>query len=183
MCYQRTFSVEDVSAEVEQHFAAADYWCQVFVNGECVTEHEGGCMPFRIAVNDYVHVCENLLTMRVYDPVQTAITIPRWIERQVDSGQPPFNAETIPHGKQTWYIDASDFWQDVTLTTVPACYIDQVRVTPDTMLGPLPYFLEQVNNPSGELDRVVLHHKAITRLGLSDPDPKESRHGHETLSP
>ncbi len=135
MWYQRTFHIEDVSGEVLLDFGAVDYWCQVFVNGECVTEHEGGYMPFRMAIKKYVHVGENLLTVRVYDTIQTAITIPRWIEQQTDSTQPPFNAETIPHGKQTWYLDASGIWQDVKLTTVPARYIDQVHVTPDIHTG------------------------------------------------
>lgn len=135
MWYQRTFHVEELGGEVLLDFGAVDYWCQVFVNGVCVTEHEGGYMPFRVAIGGQLRAGENLLTVRVYDAIQAAITIPRWMETPAEATQPPFNAETIPHGKQTWYLDTSGIWQDVTLTTVPPRYIDHVQVTPNIHTG------------------------------------------------
>jgi hypothetical protein len=134
--YQRTFAADAGDGELLLDFGAVDYWCQVFVNGECVGEHEGGYTPFRIPIRQFVHAGENRLTVRVYDAIQSSITIPRWMDAPTpENDAPPFNAETIPHGKQTWYLDASGIWQDVTLTSVPARYIDQVHVTPDIHTG------------------------------------------------
>ncbi len=136
MWYQRTFEVSPDDGELLLDFGAVDYWCQVFVNGVCVAEHEGGYMPFRIPIRAQVHTGENRLTVRVYDTIQTQISVPRWMDQPAPEGnQPPFHAETIPHGKQTWYLDASGIWQAVTLTRVPARYIDQVHVTPDIHTG------------------------------------------------
>ncbi len=135
---QRTFQLEDsqLSGAVLLDFGAVDYWCQVYVNGECVGEHEGGYTPFRFSIRQFVHAGENTLTVRVYDAVQEAITINRWLDMpNAEPSQPPFRAETIPHGKQTWYIDASGIWQDVTLTTVPKRYIERVHVTPNIHTG------------------------------------------------
>lgn len=134
--YRRTFTVEETSGDVLLDFGAVDYWCQVYVNGECVAEHEGGYMPFRASIRHVVTVGENTLAVRVYDTTQEAITIPRWLDAPPhENNAPPFNPETIPHGKQTWYLDASGIWQDVRLISVPPRYIDQVHVTPDIHSG------------------------------------------------
>ncbi|MBK8032976.1 MAG: hypothetical protein IPK17_26540 [Chloroflexi bacterium] len=136
MWYQRSFDVTEGDGELLLDFGAVDYWCQVFVNAALVAEHEGGYMPFRIPIRRYVQAGANRLTVRVYDTIQTQISVPRWMDKPAPEGhQPPFHAETIPHGKQTWYLDASGIWQDVTLTSVPTRYIDQVHVTPDIHTG------------------------------------------------
>lgn len=136
MWYRRTFTVDDHDGELLLDFGAVDYWCQIYINGNCVAEHEGGYTPIRIPIRRFVQSGENTLAVRVYDTVQTEISIPRWIERPApETSQPPFNAETIPHGKQTWYIDASGIWQNVTLTPVPTRYIDRAHITPDIHTG------------------------------------------------
>ncbi len=75
--------------------------------------------------------------MRVYDSVQSNITIPRWSTSAEDRESPPFDARNVPHGKQEWYINVGGIWQDVTLTAVPKVYIDQVQVTTDIHTGRL----------------------------------------------
>jgi hypothetical protein len=131
--YQRTFEVNDdwLAGEVLLEFGAVDYWCEVFVNGQRVGEHEGGYLPFRFAVRSALFAGNNTLTVRVYDPVQDAIVIPRWRHDATppDRTQPPFNAVNIPHGKQEWYINVGGIWQDVRLTAVPSRYIEQAHVT------------------------------------------------------
>lgn len=138
MWYGRTFTLDEteLGGEVLLDFGAVDYWCQVYVNGHFIGEHEGGYMPFRYAIRSFVHAGENTLAVYVYDKAQESIVISRWLEQTApENDKPPFQAETIPHGKQTWYIDASGIWQDVTLTTVPARYIERVHVTPDIHTG------------------------------------------------
>jgi hypothetical protein len=136
--YQHRFELSPdwMTGELLLHFGAVDYWCQVYVNGQYVGAHEGGYTPFRFPIRQYVQQGENRLSVRVYDTVQEAIVIPRWRDApDAASAQPPFNPELIPHGKQTWYIDASGIWQDVKLTAVPAQYIDRVQITPDIHSG------------------------------------------------
>ena len=136
--YQRSFEVDQaaLSGELILHFGAVDYWCQVYVNGQCIGEHEGGHTSFEFAIRQWVTPGENTLAVRVYDSSQEAIIIPRWRQEITpESKQPPFKPELIPHGKQTWYLDASGIWQDVTLTAVPATYLQQVHITPDIHSG------------------------------------------------
>ncbi|MFN8528140.1 MAG: glycoside hydrolase family 2 TIM barrel-domain containing protein [Anaerolineae bacterium] len=168
--YQRSFAVEALNGEVLLDFGAVDYWCQVFVNDEIVAEHEGGYMPFRISIRKYVHLGENRLTVCVYDTIQTAITIPRWIETPTEPMQPPFNAETIPHGKQTWYLDASGIWQDVTLTTVPVRYIDQVHVTPNIHTGEAKIRVRLAGMPQAANVRVSINAVSSEAPIASDQD-------------
>jgi hypothetical protein len=138
MWYQRTFTVNeaDLGGELLLEFGAVDYWCQVYINGQCIGEHEGGYTPFRFPIRQFVHAGENTLSVYVYDKAQDAIIISRWLDKPApEPNMPPFQAETIPHGKQTWYIDASGIWQEVTLTSVPSRYIERVHITPDIHSG------------------------------------------------
>lgn len=136
--YQHSFELDEawLGGEVLLEFGAVDYWCQVYVNGQCVGEHEGGYTPFRLPIRHAARPGENTLSVRVYDTAQQEITFPRWRDDvQRDGTQPPFEPDVIPHGKQTWYIDASGIWQDVTLTAVPLRYIDRVHITPNIHTG------------------------------------------------
>ncbi len=134
--YQRTFAVgeAELAGELLLHFGAVDYACQVYVNGELAGEHEGGYTPFALAIRSYVHSGENTLTVRVYDAVQSAVVIPRWRDQPAPSAL-PVAPEDMPHGKQTWYIDTSGIWQDVTLTAIPSAHIEHVRATTDIYTG------------------------------------------------
>lgn len=136
--YQRTFTLDAaaLTGEVILRFGAVDYWCQVYLNGQYVGEHEGGHTAFEFAVRQWMQPGENTLTVRVYDSSQRAIVIPRWRQDiPPENTSPPFAPESIPHGKQTWYLDASGLWQDVTLTFVPATYLRQIHITPDIQTG------------------------------------------------
>jgi hypothetical protein len=117
-----------LAGELLLHFGAVDYWCQVFVNGQLVGEHEGGYMPITLPVRSAMQTGQNEIAVRVYDPVQTSISIERW-PHAVTAKAMPFAPEDIPHGKQEWYINVGGLWQDVTLTAVPAVYIATAHVT------------------------------------------------------
>lgn len=133
--YVTTFDLSDewLRAELLLTFGAVDYWSQVYVNGQCIAEHEGGYMPFSASIKAAAHVGSNQLAVRVYDAVQSNITIARWFDGQTpsDPTQPPFDSHNVPHGKQEWYRNVGGIWQDVTLTALSAAYIEQVHVTPN----------------------------------------------------
>ena len=126
------------------HFGAVDYWCQVFVNGEMAGVHEGGYTPFTLSIGSLVKPGENEIAVRVFDAVQTEISIPRWPASQngTSPGGPPFEANDIPHGKQEWYINAGGIWQDVTLSSVPRRYISHARVSTDINTGEASFRIE-----------------------------------------
>jgi hypothetical protein len=73
--------------------------------------------------------------VRVYDPAQDSIVIPRWRDQPPRTDGPPFAAEHIPHGKQEWYVNVGGIWQDVILKAVPARYIENVAITPNIHTG------------------------------------------------
>jgi hypothetical protein len=137
--YRRSVEVTDdwLRGELLLHFGAVDYWCQVFVNGQMVAQHEGGYTPFTVPVRAQMHPGANEIAVRVYDTAQSQIVIPRWPNYPETTARPdpPFDANHIPHGKQEWYINAGGIWQDVTLTAVPATYVDHIHVTPDIHTG------------------------------------------------
>ncbi|MFN8496318.1 MAG: glycoside hydrolase family 2 TIM barrel-domain containing protein [Anaerolineae bacterium] len=133
--YRREVDVDEawLTGELLLRFGAVDYWCQVFVNGQLVGEHEGGYTPFTIPIARSVQPGRNEIAVRVYDAAQTGMTIERWptFDPRVGADGPPFDPAHVPHGKQEWYINVGGIWQDVTLTAVPLPYIDSVQITPD----------------------------------------------------
>jgi Glycosyl hydrolases family 2, TIM barrel domain/Glycosyl hydrolases family 2, sugar binding domain/Glycosyl hydrolases family 2 len=128
--YVRDLEMDDkwLQGELLLTFGAVDYWCQVYINGQLAGEHEGGYTPFTLPIRKFVQMGTNQIAVRVYDAAYTGTLVPRWYKDQPTNQ--PFNPIHIPHGKQSWYLDASGIWQDVTLTAVPAVYIDRVYITP-----------------------------------------------------
>ncbi|MFN8472694.1 MAG: glycoside hydrolase family 2 TIM barrel-domain containing protein [Anaerolineae bacterium] len=153
--YRRAVDVgaEWLAGELLLRFGAVDYWCQVFVNGQMVGEHEGGYTPFSIPIARWARPGRNEIAVRVYDATQTGIPIDRWpkFDPHVGAGGPPFDPVHIPHGKQEWYINVGGIWQDVTLTAVPLPYIDSVQVTPD-MHGNAHIAVQVADGEAGTVD-------------------------------
>lgn len=102
-------------------FGAVDYFCEVFVNGKQVGEHEGGYTPFTFDVTDALKPGANELVVRVVDPPMD--------ERENRARFPQMMYNEIPHGKQNWYVQTGGIWQAVTLEIKPKIYIEQIHVT------------------------------------------------------
>jgi hypothetical protein len=103
------------------HFGAVDYFATVWVNGTLVGEHEGGYLPFELAIDAAVHPDPtelHELVVRVIDPGNDA-----------DAGDFPF-AE-VPHGKQSWYGPIGGIWQSVWLERRHRIHVTGLRLTPD----------------------------------------------------
>jgi hypothetical protein len=155
--YRRSFEVDGElsGGDLRLRFGAVDYWCEVFLNGVRLGEHEGGYTPFEFGLRDALRDGSNEITVRVFDPVQSAVLIERWpdFERQSQAARrgPPFVAAHVPHGKQDWYVNTGGIWQDVTLTPRPAAWIDRLRVTPN--LDPATAKVEL--RLAGDIDRLA----------------------------
>src|SRR5579864_3859212 len=67
--YRTTFALDDtwLGGELLLKFGAVDYWCEVFVNGQRVGEHEGGYTPFVFEIRRFVHAGENEVVVHVFD--------------------------------------------------------------------------------------------------------------------
>ncbi|MCS7056701.1 MAG: beta galactosidase jelly roll domain-containing protein [Thermoflexales bacterium] len=91
-------------------FGAADYFADVWVNGEKAGAHEGGYLPFELDVTRLLRPGNNVVVVRVDDSLD-------------------FFPE-IPHGKQSWYGPISGLWQPVTLESRPRKHIVALRITP-----------------------------------------------------
>lgn len=101
--YRRTFVIdkENSGKRVLLCFNAADYETDVWVNGIHAINHKGGFAPFSVDITDYLNGAENVLVVRCYDGLETA----------------------VPRGKQHWegitygcfYYPNSGIWQSVWL--------------------------------------------------------------------
>lgn len=119
--YRRWFGIPGTwqGSQVLLHLGAVDYYAEVWVNGVRLGDHEGGYLPFELAIEDAVRFgAENEILVRVVDPTQNEAAFPQF----------PF-AE-IPHGKQSWYGPVGGLWQSVWLEARAACHIAQLHVTP-----------------------------------------------------
>lgn len=99
-------------------FKAVDYQAELFVNNKYVGVHEGGYTPFCFDITDYVRPGDNVILLRVIDPVAN------------EEGTEGISYWYIPHGKQNWYVQCSGIWQSVFLHIRPRRHIDKVKITP-----------------------------------------------------
>ncbi len=101
--YRRTFAIakENAGKRALLCFNAADYETDVWVNGIHAINHKGGFTPFSVDITDYLNGEENVLVVRCFDSLETA----------------------VPRGKQHWegitygcfYYPNSGIWQSVWL--------------------------------------------------------------------
>ncbi|HKD92244.1 MAG TPA: hypothetical protein VKB56_10080, partial [Terriglobales bacterium] len=120
--WYRTTIAKFASTHTLLRFSACDYFCEVFVNGEKVGEHEGGYTPFEIDVTSHLRSDSNELIVKVTDPPRDA--------KRNQQLLPQFLYDELPHGKQNWYVQTGGLWQSVALLAVPKISISSVHVTP-----------------------------------------------------
>lgn len=118
--YQRNFTIPAAwhGQRILLHFGAVDYHSKVWLNGQLITEHEGGHTPFTEDITDFLVEGEQRLVVQAKDD-------PRDMEK--------------PRGKQDWELDphaiwyprTSGIWQPVWLEPVAETHIGRLRITPD----------------------------------------------------
>lgn len=107
--------------DVVLHFGAVNYWCELWVNGTLVGEHEGGYTPFAFRINEALYPDDgNEIALWVLTPA-------------IDDERFPFTE--IPHGKQDWYGPTGGIWQDVWIERRPVAHIESLRLTPHLAAG------------------------------------------------
>lgn len=117
--YQRKVSLTPAfkNKNVILQFGAVDWLCEVFINGKKVGGHQGGYDPFSIDITAALAGKSDFnLTVSVWDPSD-------------EGPQPRGKQVKSPHS--IWYTPVTGIWQTVWLESVPASYIQSVKLTPD----------------------------------------------------
>lgn len=142
--YERDFELPAswANQRVLLHFGAVDYRATVWVNGVCVTQHEGGHVPFHADMTPALQTGSNRITLRAED-ITTDLEQPR--------------------GKQYWeresaaifYTRTTGIWQTVWLEPVPHIALDRVKILPDIDTGEIK--LETLLNAHEDGLRITAH--------------------------
>ncbi len=117
--YSRRFGRPDLGPDEVAllHFGAVAEVAEVQVNGRMLARHEGGNLPFEVALPAEILRDINELVVICHAPDGSA------------QDQVPF-AE-IPHGKQSWYGITGGIWQSVRLEIRPRLHTTHVAITAD----------------------------------------------------
>ncbi|MDO1449461.1 glycoside hydrolase family 2 TIM barrel-domain containing protein [Rhodocytophaga aerolata] len=117
--YKRTISIPAnfKKGKVLLHFGAADWQCEVFVNGKKAGAHQGGYDPFSFDITPLLKGGnQQEVSVKIWDPSN-------------DGPQPRGKQIKNPHG--IWYTPVTGIWQTVWLEAVPQTYITSTKHTPD----------------------------------------------------
>lgn len=158
--YRRMFVLPDGfnRGRVLLHFGAVDYYCTVYLNGFEVGIHRGGYYPFSFDVTDYLREGDNELTLSVTDPSETGAQA---------------RGKQFMGGSGIWYAPISGIWQSVWMESVPATYIQSVRITPDIDRNEVRVEVQQEGGASEiewrvqEGDRVLVSGKGGAKLAIA----------------
>jgi hypothetical protein len=137
------------------HFGAVDYHATVWLNGQLLGEHEGGYLPFELALGDAASPGANELVVRVIDPDSDTARFPEF----------PF--EEIPHGKQSWYGPIGGIWQSVYVEARAATHLTSLKITPD-LANARAHVAVSLNRPA--------ERRLALRLAVTDPPGQVSYH-------
>jgi beta-galactosidase len=104
---------------IHLEFEAADYFVEVWLNGECLGSHEGGYTPFALdATKAAVIDGANRLAVRLIDPHDA-------------DGYEDFKPKTIPCAKEHGYFTFAGLWGSVRIVGKPPAHLTDVFVRPD----------------------------------------------------
>lgn len=102
------------------HFGAVDYRAMIWVNGRLAGTHEGGNVPIKLDITDFLKAGQQqTVTVRAEDPPEDRY---------------------IPRGKQYWqpqsrgifYTRTTGIWQPVWIEATGTSFIDKLRIHPQT---------------------------------------------------
>ncbi len=99
------------------HFGAVDQSCAVYINGQKVTEHTGGYLPFSADITDHLHTD--------HEPDQLIVRV----QDLSDTSYHARGKQKLNNGGM-YYQATSGIWQTVWLEIVPARYIQNLVITP-----------------------------------------------------
>lgn len=118
--YSRTFDFQwSPNASIcSLEFDAADYFADVWLNGNNLGSHEGGYTPFAFDATSAIRNGENKLVVRIIDP-------------HGPNGFGDFRPREFPSAKEHGYWSFGGLWGSVKIITKPTQHIADVFVQPD----------------------------------------------------
>ena len=111
-----TIPADFIKDKVILHFGAVDQIAEVFINGEFVTKHVGGFLPFSIDIKPYLKGNDVEILLRVQDTTNSSYH---------SSGKQALNPGGI------WYKPQSGIYMPVWMESVKEGYIENIKITPD----------------------------------------------------
>jgi beta-galactosidase/beta-glucuronidase len=117
--YRRTFTLPQTfnGKNTLLHFGAADWQCEVFVNGKKAGEHKGGYDPFSFDITALLNKSASQeIVVKVWDPS--------------DEGPQP-RGKQVKNPNSIWYTPVTGIWQTVWLEAVPKTFIQSAKYFPD----------------------------------------------------
>nr|WP_295864693.1 sugar-binding domain-containing protein [uncultured Chitinophaga sp.] len=134
--YKRTFDKPAAKGKdrVLLHFGAVDFDATVYLNGKKIGNHTGGYTGFQFDITDQLKDKNNELVLSVLDPT--------------DAGDNPHGKQVL-HPQNILYTGTSGIWQTVWLETVPAVYIDGLKMTPQVDQQQLDLRVNTAGNGNG----------------------------------
>jgi hypothetical protein len=127
--YRRTFDrpANWDGKSILLQFDAAQYFAEVWLNGEYLGSHEGGFLRFEFEVSRLLKARENEVVVRVIGP-------PMNEEIEGFRCGAPLNQGPIPTGKAGWYFNFGGLWQSVRLLATGPVKVQ--RIFPQPQLSP-----------------------------------------------
>lgn len=98
------------------HFEAVDWSAEVYLNGTKIGTHQGGYDPFTFDITKLIKGSEQLLELKVSDPV--------------DKGPQPRGKQVL-QPESIWYTSVTGIWRSVWIEAVPKTYISSTKQIPD----------------------------------------------------
>ena len=105
-----------IKDKVILHFGAVDQIAEVFINGQFVTKHVGGFLPFSVDIKPFLKDNKFELVLRVVDTTNSSIH---------SSGKQSLNPGGI------WYKPQSGIYMPVWMESVSDGFIEKIKFTPD----------------------------------------------------
>lgn len=137
------------------HFGAVDQVCKVQVNGLEVGGHQGGYTAFTLDVTDALCDGMNILSMEVRDATEYA-PYGRGKQRLQRKG----DFATL------FYTPVSGIWKSVWVESVPAAYIEDLRVTPRYDTSEIVVTMKTSAGAAGSIE-VLLRGNTVARQAVN----------------
>ncbi|KAA8786958.1 beta-glucuronidase [Paenibacillus amylolyticus] len=143
--YEREITLPSVMSEerVVLRFGSVTHLAKVYVNGEFVTQHKGGFLPFEAEINRYLHKGKNRLTVAVNNIVdETTLPVGSIIEKQHSNGQ------TTVHNLPNFdFFNYAGLHRPVKIYTTPTTYVKDVTIVTE-LDGQVQYSIDVVGSAS-----------------------------------
>lgn len=127
--YEREFSVPSIltSQRVVLRFGSATHVAKVYVNGELVTEHKGGFLPFEAEINSFLKKGKNRLTVAVNNIVdESTLPVGIYTEKEIEGV-----GKVVRNSPNFDFFNYAGLQRPIKIYTTPQTFVKDVTVVSD----------------------------------------------------